>query len=127
MPRLTRWEQYIIRDSTRFHHNSLTNHYNRRHHLTVYRHNKDTRANFTRPYSQSTTTKMPLVVPGINSEGSGDQTQSWMQKLMGKKISESGKTDESNFARNELPQKHRLLTEDSAMTMDFNPDRYVNP
>ena len=65
---------------------------------------------------------MPLVVPGINSAG-GDQTQNWMSKLVGKKITESGKTDETNFAKNELPQKHRVVGEDSMMTMDHVPDR----
>ena len=35
------------------------------------------------------TTTMPLVVPGLMSKG-GDQTSDWQNKLMGKKIGESG-------------------------------------
>lgn len=68
---------------------------------------------------------MPLVVPGINSEGGSNETQNWMQKLMGKSITESGKTDETSFAKGDLPAKHRILQEDSMMTMDHNPERYV--
>lgn len=33
---------------------------------------------------------MPLVVPGINSQGgAGDKTSEWMNKLVGKKIGDS--------------------------------------
>ncbi|KAK4933938.1 hypothetical protein LTR66_015809, partial [Elasticomyces elasticus] len=64
---------------------------------------------------------MPLVVPGINSTGS-DASQSWFEKLAGKKISESGSTDNTNFAKKELPTNHRVLGEGSMATMDFNPD-----
>ncbi|KAK5073751.1 hypothetical protein LTS08_002149 [Lithohypha guttulata] len=63
---------------------------------------------------------MPLVVPGINSNGGGDLTQEWMQKLAGKKISESGSTDNTNFAKKDLPQNHRVVGED---TMDHQPNR----
>lgn len=53
---------------------------------------------------------MPLIAPGINSAG-GDLTQEWMQKLAGKKI--GGSTDDSNFAKKDLPSNHRVLGEDS--------------
>lgn len=66
---------------------------------------------------------MPLVVPGINSAGGNNATESWMQKLAGKKITDSGSTDNTNFAKSDLPQKHRVLGEDSMMTMDHVPDR----
>lgn len=66
---------------------------------------------------------MPLVVPGINSVDGSNSTQSWMQKLAGKKISESGPTDDTNFAKSELPQNHRVVEEGGMMTMDHNPDR----
>lgn len=59
---------------------------------------------------------MPLVVPGINSAG-GDLTQEWMQKLAGKKISDSGSTNDTNFAKKDLPQNHRVVGEDSMMSM----------
>lgn len=65
---------------------------------------------------------MPLVVPGINS-ADGNSTESWMQKLAGKKITESGSSDDTNFAKSDLPQNHRVVEGDSMMTMDHNPDR----
>lgn len=65
---------------------------------------------------------MPLVVPGINSSG-GTDSQSWMQKLAGKKITDTGSTDNNNFAKKDLPQDTRVLGDDSMMTMDYKPDR----
>jgi len=70
----------------------------------------------------SSASRMPLVVPGINS-ADGTSTDSWMQKLAGKKITESGSTDDTNFAKKDLPQNHRVVGEDSMVTMDMNPDR----
>lgn len=65
---------------------------------------------------------MPLVVPGIKSnDSSSSNTQTWMDKLMGKKISD--KHDETSFAKKDLPQNHRVVEEGSMMTMDHNPDR----
>lgn len=32
---------------------------------------------------------MPLVVPGITSQGGNDKTSDWMNKLMGKKIGDN--------------------------------------
>lgn len=32
---------------------------------------------------------MPLVVPGINSSLTGDKKNDWLDKLMGKKLSDS--------------------------------------
>lgn len=66
---------------------------------------------------------MPLVVPGINSPNDGNASQSWMQKLAGKKIIDSGKSDDSNFSKGELPKGTRVLGDDSMATMDFKPDR----
>lgn len=63
---------------------------------------------------------MPLVVPGINSS-LGDKSE-WVNKLMGKKISEST-GDETFFARKDLPKSHRVLKPDDMQTMDHNPDR----
>jgi hypothetical protein len=37
----------------------------------------------------TSTLKMPLVVPGINSGGDKSKTEEWTQKLVGKKIGES--------------------------------------
>lgn len=68
---------------------------------------------------------MPLVVPGINSQGGEDLTQSWMQKLAGKKITESGKTDDTSFAKSDLPEKHRVIGEGDMKTADHVPDRLV--
>lgn len=69
---------------------------------------------------------MPLVVPGINSQdgkGSGSSTDSWMTKLMGKKLADSH--DETSFAKKDLPGNHRVVGEGEMMTMDHNPDRYA--
>jgi hypothetical protein len=41
------------------------------------------------------TDTMPLVVPGITSNGSGDKNEEWMNKLVGKKISETEPSNET--------------------------------
>jgi len=64
---------------------------------------------------------MPLVVPGITSTGGGDKNNDWMSKLMGKRIGDS--TNETSFAKTDLPQKHRVVEEGSMMTMDHDKDR----
>ncbi|KAL6243047.1 hypothetical protein RBB50_010147 [Rhinocladiella similis] len=72
---------------------------------------------------------MPLVVPGINNtkdSSSSSSTDSWMTKLMGKKLSDtsSSSSDQSSFAKKDLPQNHRIVDhEGGMMTMDHNPDR----
>ncbi|KAJ4353365.1 uncharacterized protein N0V89_005094 [Didymosphaeria variabile] len=63
---------------------------------------------------------MPLVVPGIQSSG-GDQINEWSSKLMGKKLGDNH--DEVTFAKQDLPQEHRVLQPDSMSTMDHRPDR----
>ncbi|EXJ85215.1 hypothetical protein A1O3_05890 [Capronia epimyces CBS 606.96] len=63
---------------------------------------------------------MPLVVPGINSKDSSS-TDSWMSKLVGKQLSD--KTNETSFAKKDLPQNHRVVEEGGFLTMDHNPDR----
>jgi hypothetical protein len=40
-------------------------------------------------FKTTTTLKMPLVVPGINSGGDNSKTEEWTQKLVGKKIGEA--------------------------------------
>nr|OQO20511.1 hypothetical protein B0A51_10888 [Rachicladosporium sp. CCFEE 5018] len=65
---------------------------------------------------------MPLVVPGMMGAGGGDdKTSGWMSKLMGKKIGDS--SNETTFAKTELPQQHRVVKEGDMMTQDHNPDR----
>ncbi|KAF2722825.1 hypothetical protein K431DRAFT_221192 [Polychaeton citri CBS 116435] len=66
---------------------------------------------------------MPLVVPGLssNSGDGNDQTSHWMTQLMGKKIGDD--SNETTFAKKELPQNHRVVKEGDMMTMDFKPDR----
>ncbi|KAI5236784.1 hypothetical protein E4T47_08940 [Aureobasidium subglaciale] len=86
---------------------------------------------------------MPLVIPGMQSNGGDDKTSKWMDQLMGKKLGESNDNvvcldfrpslDLSNlfdiwrtiqtFAKKDLPQQHRVVKGDSMMTMDHNPDR----
>jgi len=63
---------------------------------------------------------MPLVVPGLS--GGADKNGDWMNKLMGKKLTDS-KTDHGSFSKKELPANHRVVEGDSMMTMDHNPDR----
>ncbi|KAJ5740779.1 hypothetical protein N7493_000651 [Penicillium malachiteum] len=63
---------------------------------------------------------MPLVVPGINST-MGDKSE-WVNKLMGKKISDSS-TNETMFAKKDLPESHRILEHDAMKTMDHQPNR----
>jgi len=63
---------------------------------------------------------MPLVIPGMS--GGADQSNDWMTKLMGKKLTDSG-TDNTSFSKKELPSNHRVVEGDSMMSMDHNPDR----
>jgi len=60
---------------------------------------------------------MPLVVPNT----SDDKSTQWMEKLMGKKIGEQ--SNETTFAKTELPKEHRVVKEGDMMTMDHKPDR----
>ncbi|KAJ5186328.1 hypothetical protein N7449_011092 [Penicillium cf. viridicatum] len=62
---------------------------------------------------------MPLVVPGINSSF-GDKSE-WVNKLMGKKISDT--SNETSFAKKDLPETHRVLKPGDVKTMDHNPNR----
>ncbi|KAK4553160.1 hypothetical protein LTR86_009690 [Recurvomyces mirabilis] len=64
---------------------------------------------------------MPLVVPGLMSEGGNDKTNDWMNKLMGKKIGES--SNETTFAKTDLPKEHRMIKEGEMSTMDHKPER----
>ena len=66
---------------------------------------------------------MPLVVPGINNTSGGADNQSWINKLMGKKIGDSH--SENSFAKKDLPKEHRVLGDGDMATMDHKPDRYV--
>ncbi|KAF2639873.1 hypothetical protein P280DRAFT_470476 [Massarina eburnea CBS 473.64] len=63
---------------------------------------------------------MPLVVPGIQSEG-GAGIDAWTTKLMGKKLGDGH--NETTFAKQDLPQEHRVIQPDSMSTMDFKPER----
>ena len=83
---------------------------------------------------------MPLIVPGMMGAQGGDDKNSWMNKLVGKKIGESSDNtvrimffsiyergiadhEQQTFAKKDLPQQHRVVKGDSMMTMDHNPDR----
>ncbi|KUI55860.1 hypothetical protein VP1G_03296 [Cytospora mali] len=66
---------------------------------------------------------MPLVVPGVTSQQSGDKTEEWMNKLVGKKLSEQDASNETSFAKRELPESHRVIQPGQMVTKDFNPDR----
>ncbi|SLM40336.1 pua rna binding domain-containing protein [Lasallia pustulata] len=64
---------------------------------------------------------MPLVVPGINSGGSNQQSE-WTNRLVGKKLSDST-SDSTSFARQDLPKEHRVIEPGSMSTQDVNKDR----
>ncbi|KAK4115938.1 hypothetical protein N656DRAFT_827038 [Canariomyces notabilis] len=64
---------------------------------------------------------MPLVVPGITNN-SGDLTQEWMNKLVGKTLSDEP-TSETCFCKKDLPQQARIIEPGMMVTKDFNPDR----
>ncbi|KAF1953389.1 hypothetical protein CC80DRAFT_494677 [Byssothecium circinans] len=63
---------------------------------------------------------MPLVVPGLQSKG-GEGIDAWTNKLMGKKIGDDH--NETTFAKQDLPQEHRVLEPGSVSTMDHKPER----
>ncbi|ORY62441.1 uncharacterized protein BCR38DRAFT_346090 [Pseudomassariella vexata] len=65
---------------------------------------------------------MPLVVPGITSTGSGDKTEEWSNKLVGKKLSDEF-NDETNFCKKDLPQQCRVIEPGMMVTKDFQPER----
>ncbi|EAW07845.1 uncharacterized protein ACLA_025620 [Aspergillus clavatus NRRL 1] len=65
---------------------------------------------------------MPLVVPGVTSNMGGGEKGQWLNKLAGKKISDST-SDVQTFAKKDLPESHRILRPGDAMTMDHRPDR----
>ncbi|KAK0627290.1 hypothetical protein B0T14DRAFT_512367 [Immersiella caudata] len=64
---------------------------------------------------------MPLVVPGITSN-SGDKTEEWTNKLVGKKIADEP-SNETTFCKTELPQQTRVIEPGMMVTKDYNPDR----
>ncbi|KAH8808149.1 hypothetical protein F5884DRAFT_791256 [Xylogone sp. PMI_703] len=65
--------------------------------------------------------KMPLVVPGINSQGGDSKTEEWTNKLVGKKLGDNH--DATTFARAELPKETRVIKPGEMVTKDFNPNR----
>ncbi|CAN8102116.1 unnamed protein product [Discula destructiva] len=65
---------------------------------------------------------MPLVVPGVTSQ-SGDKTEEWTNKLVGKKIHEGEDSNETLFAKKSLPEKHRVIQPGQMVTKDFVEDR----
>ncbi|CEN62271.1 hypothetical protein ASPCAL08909 [Aspergillus calidoustus] len=65
---------------------------------------------------------MPLVVPGITSNSGGGNKDEWLNKLVGKKISESS-SNETCFAKKDLPETHRIVKPGDFTTMDHRPDR----
>lgn len=68
---------------------------------------------------------MPLVVPGLMSSGgskSNNQQEDWMNKLVGKKLTDSS-SDTTSFLKQNLPKEHRVIEHGSMATQDFKPDR----
>ncbi|KAL8828158.1 MAG: hypothetical protein Q9170_006723 [Blastenia crenularia] len=68
---------------------------------------------------------MPLIIPGLNptSTPSSNSQQDWMTKLMGKKITESGSSDNLSFAKQDLPKEHRVVGHDEMSSNDHKPER----
>ncbi|KAF2862698.1 hypothetical protein K470DRAFT_242595 [Piedraia hortae CBS 480.64] len=53
---------------------------------------------------------MPLVVPGLQNSASAssqNNAEEWMNRLAGKTLGD--KSDETTFARSELPKSHRVV------------------
>lgn len=87
---------------------------------------------------------MPLVVPGVTTQ-SGDRTEEWTNKLVGKKLHEEQNNETVSpwpfeirlttiglsltqphgqfFAKTELPEKHRVIAPGQMVTRDFHEDR----
>ncbi|KAK3070429.1 hypothetical protein LTR53_010471 [Teratosphaeriaceae sp. CCFEE 6253] len=66
---------------------------------------------------------MPLVIPGLSSNSGADgKTNDWMNKLTGKKLGES--SNETTFAKTELPKEHRVVKDGDMMSLDHKPERY---
>ncbi|KAG8167624.1 hypothetical protein KVR01_003313 [Diaporthe batatas] len=65
---------------------------------------------------------MPLVVPGVTN-APDSKTEEWSNKLVGKKITDDETSNEVNFARRELPEKHRVIAPGTMVTKDFHADR----
>ncbi|KAL8815885.1 MAG: hypothetical protein Q9223_005024 [Gallowayella weberi] len=68
---------------------------------------------------------MPLIVPGLSPASTSADTaqQEWMTKLMGKKITDSGSSNNLAFAKTELPKEHRIVEPGAMLSQDHNPDR----
>nr|POF08109.1 uncharacterized protein c23d3.17 [Quercus suber] len=65
---------------------------------------------------------MPLIVPDVTSNEVNKSSESaWMNELVGKKIGD--RSNETTFAKADLPAKHRILEPDMAATCDWVPDR----
>ncbi|KAM0803829.1 hypothetical protein BDR22DRAFT_886139 [Usnea florida] len=68
---------------------------------------------------------MPLVVPGLMTSGGSNNNNNqddWMNKLVGKKLTD-GASDNTSFAKQDLPKEHRVIEHGSMVTQDFKPDR----
>ncbi|KAK2067633.1 hypothetical protein P8C59_001355 [Phyllachora maydis] len=64
---------------------------------------------------------MPLVVPGI-SGNPGDKTEAWTNKLVGKKLGDEP-SNETTFAKTDLPKETRVVEPGMMVTKDHNPER----
>jgi hypothetical protein len=91
---------------------------------------------------------MPLVVPGI-TDNSGDKTQEWSNKLVGKKVTDDAHSETvstvssplrhlrgqfsdweltklrqmQNFCKKDLPEQCRVISPGTMVTKDFRPER----
>lgn len=86
---------------------------------------------------------MPLVVPGITGTDGGDPNEVWMNKLVGKTVTDDDHSEtvcspsfptahilrpeadpkRQNFCKKDLPEKSRVITPGTMVTRDFRPDR----
>ncbi|KAF7551811.1 hypothetical protein G7Z17_g4771 [Cylindrodendrum hubeiense] len=65
---------------------------------------------------------MPLIVPGINST-TGDKTEEWQNKLVGKKLTDDDASNETVFCKRDLPQETRIIEPGMMVTKDFKENR----
>ncbi|TAQ88793.1 hypothetical protein B7494_g2877 [Chlorociboria aeruginascens] len=61
---------------------------------------------------------MPLIVPETSDD---TKTKEWMDKLVGKTLGEV--SNETTFAKTDLPTESRVIGPGMMVTKDFKPDR----
>ncbi|CAL8583378.1 hypothetical protein XPA_009002 [Xanthoria parietina] len=64
---------------------------------------------------------MPLLIPTPSPNPSAQET--WMTKLLGKKITDAAASDDLSFAKRDLPNDHRIVEYGDVVAGDGKPER----